>query len=84
MICPFLNVPFFSIFQAISQLMVFFINFVSTVFCGHLGDTELAGVAVAISVSLTAQFFILTTTHCRIKFILFFSHKIHPQPDFIS
>ncbi|XP_075877363.1 multidrug and toxin extrusion protein 1-like [Nelusetta ayraudi] len=34
---------------AISQLMVFFINFVSTVFCGHLGDTELAGVAVAIS-----------------------------------
>lgn len=46
-------------FQVLSQLMVFFINFVSTIFCGHLGDTELAGVAVAISVSLTTSFFLM-------------------------
>lgn len=36
--------------QVISQTMVFMISFVSTVFCGHLGNTELAGVSLSIAV----------------------------------
>uniref|UniRef100_A0A8C4S430 Uncharacterized protein n=1 Tax=Erpetoichthys calabaricus TaxID=27687 RepID=A0A8C4S430_ERPCA len=36
--------------QFASQLMVFLISFISTVFCGHLGKTELDAVALSTTV----------------------------------
>lgn len=47
-----------SVSQFLSQSMSFVIGFTSLVFCGHMGKTELAGVALAIAVG-----FVSVSTH---------------------
>ena len=48
-------------------------SFISAVFCGHLGKTELAGVALAIAVS-SAVSLLKISTFITIQFNLYLSH----------